>query len=227
MIWFKFNDKQSDTEGLILKEIPTRFYPEKRIERIQIPNRDGYLYQEEEAYDTFILSVEFTIKNRANINSVFSWLNGEGKLYFSDFSDRYYNARVVNAPTFQRMLSTFGKCQIQFECMPFSNKAVDSVVLTENTDDLTITTLAPIQPTLKLIGTGNYTITINNVAIVLTGVENPAIDCKLGMLIEDGSPANSKMNGDARNIKLVNGNNFVSIIGTYTSLEIEYEERWL
>jgi len=227
MIWFKFNDKRSDTEGLILKEIPTRFYPEKRIERIQIPNRDGYLYEEEEAYDTFILTVEFTIKNRKNINSVFSWLNGEGKLYFSDFDDRYYNARVVNAPTFQRMLSTFGKCQIQFECMPFSNKEVDSITLTDDEDELSITTLAPIRPILKLTGTGAFTITINNKSIVLTGVDDPIINCELGILSEEGTIANAKINGDPRELKLVNGNNIVSVIGTYTSLEIEYCERWL
>lgn len=226
MIWFKFNNKQSDTEGLILREIPTRFYPVKRFERIQIPGSDGYFYAEEESYDTFILSIEFSMKNRDLINSIFSWLNGEGYLYFSDFPDRYYKARIVNAPTFQRMLANYGKCQVQFECMPFSNRLVDSIVITHN-ESFEIQTLAPIRPILKLTGTGNFTITINNKAVVLTAVTNPTIDCNLGILLENGLPVNTKISNNPRELKLINGTNVISIIGTYTSLEIEYEERWV
>lgn len=225
MIWFKFNNNRSDEKGIVLKEIPMKFYPEKRINRIQILNRDGYLYEEEEAYDTIILPLELTINNRDEINSVFSWLNGEGKLYFSDYPDRFYNARIINTPTFQKLLSTFGTCQIQFECMPFSNNPKE-IILTEN-DEIIVDTLAPTRPILELIGTGDFTISINNKNIILTDVENPVIDCQLGILLEDNIPANTKINNDPRELKLNNGLNSIEIIGTYTSFKIKYNERWL
>lgn len=225
MIWFKFNNNRSDEKGIVLKEIPMRYYPEKRINRIQIPNRDGYLYEEEEAYDTVILPLELTIKNRDEINSVFSWLNGEGELSFSDYPDRFYKARIINTPTFQKLLSTFGTCQIQFECMPFSNKPNEQTITTDS--ELTIETLVPTRPILELTGTGNFDIIINNKTIHLLNVTNPVIDCNLGILIENDMPVNTKINGDARELKLNNGTNTVEIIGTYTSLKIKYNERWL
>lgn len=225
MIWFKFNNNRSDEKGIVLKEIPMRYYPEKRINRIQIPNRDGYLYEEEDAYDTVILPLELTIKNRDEINSVFSWLNDEGELSFSDYPDRFYKARIINTPTFQKMLSTFGVCQIQFECMPFSNKP-NEITITED-DEITVNTLVSTRPILELVGEGNFTITINNKNIVLTDVENPVIDCQLGILLEDSVPANNKINGDPRELKLNNGSNSIEVIGIYTSLKIKYNERWL
>lgn len=234
MAYFIWNGIDSRSKNIGLKTLPPRTKPAERIELISVPGRSGFLTQKENAFDSMTLSVECWLKKDSNVYDVINWLQGAGTLIFSDDLTKQYEAVIVNAIPFDKVLKFWKSFVIQFEVQPF-NKGVSkqSVTITSPTLNTTKTVNGNVEtePIITLNGTGNFNITVNAKTFILTNVSGAiVVDSSLFNCTEANGTvnANGKLSGDFP--VLVPGNNTISIQvvnGSFTTLLIEYYEKYL
>lgn len=234
MAYFIWNGTNSTTKKVGVKVLPPRFKPAERVELITVPGRNGYITQSEGVYESMTITVECWLKQDADIYDVINWLKGSGALIFSDDTNKMYEATIVNAIPFERVLKQWREFVIQFELQPFCKGiTLQSTTITSPTltGSKTVGGNINTEPIITLTGTGNFIITINGKAISLINVVGSiVIDSALYNCTESNGTinANNKMSGEFP--VLVPGNNTISIAidsGAFTTLKLEYYDKWL
>lgn len=130
MLSIDFLDKNSYRDfGLSIAEPPNIPMPQRRVTYVTVPGKNGTLTEDEETYDDITITVTFNVKSYDIINlsnRVKAWLaGGIGKLTFSDDSDYYYTAEVVNKFDIARTMRVLGKFPVVFNCKPFKKALED------------------------------------------------------------------------------------------------------
>ena len=96
--------------GISILKFPPRIKPTRRGEMITVPGRDGFLFESEDAYSSKTLEIECTFIPQNNktqeevdalIMDILVWLDGNGKLVFSDYPNYYYEATIINSTFFK------------------------------------------------------------------------------------------------------------------------------
>lgn len=234
MAYFIWNGIDSRTKNIGVKTLPARIKPKSRTELIQIAGRNGFFTQDDPNYDSFSLSFECWLKANGDVYDVINWLKGSGSLIFSDDLNKQYDAVIVNAIPLDRVLKLWRNFVIQFEVQPIM-KGTTLKTFTITSPALTASpTLGgnfATAPIITLTGTGNFTITMNGASIILTGVSTAIkIDNDLMNVTESNGTvnANAKMQGNF--LSLNSGANSVSIAvnsGSFTTMKVDYYEKWL
>lgn len=240
--YFIYKGINSREMGISILKLPPRIKPERRGEMINVPGRDGFLFESEDAYNgkkleiecTFIPPERYTQKEIDNlIMNILVWLDGSGNLVFSDYLDYYYEAKIINAIPIERLFKRYRRFIVAFEVQPFAKKKVQSIVtkttLAEET--ISVDTYYETPLIINLEATGNIEIHINDTIMHFDNLEVPiVIDGEL-MNVSDtnGVNKNNLMTGDYP--KLQPGNNTVSVLcespSTFTKMTIEYRGLWL
>ena len=113
---------------------PERISPKRRDESIIISGRHGALTTTDGTFESYILQVEFILKDISKTDKICSHFKGEGDLIFSDNLNRRYKARVNNQIEFSRVIRSLKRFAVEFEVQPFMYEAVPStIILTEPT----------------------------------------------------------------------------------------------
>ncbi|KEI94426.1 hypothetical protein N496_20050 (plasmid) [Clostridium botulinum A2B3 87] len=108
----------SSEKGFKIISLPNITTPEKRVEKVVVPGRSGYLTIENNDYEGELKSVEFDyFDNR--FDDIKQWLTGSGEVVFSNESDRYYKATIINKISLEQMLKKFHSGIVEFDCQPF------------------------------------------------------------------------------------------------------------
>ena len=223
--YFIFNDISSE-DYLTISKLPSIFKPEKDIQKIEVPGRDGFLTQDYGSYKGIIKSTECWIKDLSQIDYICSWLTGGGDVIFSNEPSKKYKATIINQIEFSKVAAEFRSLIIQFECQPFKYD-IDNNVITL-TEDGTIYNpgTANAKPIIKVLGNGAMNLTINNIVITLTNVvDYVTIDSELMDCYKDTLLKNNDMAGNFP--ELVPGINTISWVGAITQIQIIPNWRWL
>lgn len=228
-----FDDKSSKEFNMIITKVIRHDTPERDIETITVPGRDGALYIDNGSYGARKIEVEGYIKNDVATYSrlIDSWLYRKfkiAKLFFDDEPDVYYEGMCINKISFSETFKYFNECKIIFECKPYK-KLFDGdniINLSINNTKLFNPTNFESVPLVKLYGEGNIDLIINSNTIHLTNIEDYiVIDGELMDCYKEAQPLNNKMNGDFP--KLAPGINTISWVGNVTNAEITPKWRWL
>lgn len=240
--YFVYKGINSREMGISILKLPPRIKPERRGEIINVPGRDGFLFESDNAYNGKTLEIECTfIPPEGNtqdeidrlIMDILVWLDGNGDLIFSDYPDYYYEAKIINAIPIERLFKRYRRFIIAFEAQPFSksiiSQKVDKTTLTEETISVDTYYETPLKVNLE--ATGSVEIHINDTIMHFDNLEVPiVIDGEL-MNVSDGNGANKNNLMTGNFPKLKPGSNTISILcespSTFTKMTIEYRSLWL
>lgn len=202
----------------------------RNIEFTSIPGRDGEHIEEKELSNKEI-PVEFYIDSDSveeiNILSkqIKKWLQGKKgykELFFSDDPTTIYEAVCINKIEIDEIIEAFGEGKLYFSCKPYTkNHCNNKITITETTS--IYNTYSESMPYLKIHGSGDVTISINNKDLILKGIDGfIEVDCDEMECFKtvDGviSYCNNKMYSEFP--VLEEGNNDISWIGNIQKIEI-------
>jgi phage-related protein len=240
--YFIYKEKNSRDMGISILKLPPRIKPERRGEIINVPGRDGFLFESDDAYNNKTLEIECTFippegntQNQidAMIMNILVWLDGNGKLIFSDYPGYYYEATIINSIPIERLFKRYRRFMVSFEVQPFSKSLIPSQIEKQTLEEEIFNVKTYYETSLKinLQATGNIEIHINDNIMHFNDIESPlVIDGELMNVTDElGVNMNNHMVGDFP--KLKPGNNTISIIcdddSSFNGLILEYRSLWL
>ncbi|EJE7236686.1 phage tail family protein [Clostridium botulinum] len=224
-IGFVWKGIHSNEKGLKIISLPNITTPEKREEKIIIPGRDGYLTQSDESYEGEVKPVEFDIKHD-NFDDIKTWLNGSGEVIFSNEPDRYYKARIINKLDLARVLEKFHGGIIQFDCQPFAYDLDNNLIIIDKPISIYNEGTYKSQPYLKIFGTEEIILNINDKIIKLKNVNNYIeLNSEIQECYRDTLNCNNDMQGEFPIFKV--GENKISWTGNVSKIEITPNWRYL
>lgn len=240
--YFIYKEKNSRDMGISILKLPPRIKPERRGEIINVPGRDGFLFESDEAYNNKTLEIECTFippegntQNQidAMIMDILVWLDGNGKLILSDYPGYYYEATIINSIPIERLFKRYRRFMVSFEVQPFSKSLIPSQIEKQTLEEEIFNVKTYYETSLKinLQATGNIEIHINDNIMHFNDIESPlVIDGELMNVTDElGVNMNNHMVGDFP--KLKPGNNTISIIcdddSSFNGLILEYRSLWL
>ena len=183
-VWFEFAGARNTDKGVRLLSLPVRYHPAERGELIQVPGRDGYLWTADGAFNNVLTRVQCQTTDDADMAIVDAWLCGAGELRFSDDPERFYRARVTKEFSRSAAMNRFVNqaFTVTFDCQPFLyHRGVEDITLDGNPDTVTNPGTYKSAPKIKIVGTGDVTLTIGTQIVLITGMEGGVIiDSELG-----------------------------------------------
>lgn len=185
--FFIFNGKNSLDFGIGVEEYPVYPTPERVLEYVSVPGRNGYLVQDTGVYQNVTQPYEIFYKPPVGIDSYYmaesvaKWLlspTGYQKLEDS-YNPDFYRMAVYSGPTDINMFfRKYGRMSLEFNCMPQRFLRIgDFPVVMENGGSLYNSGEVSF-PIIHVSGSGEGGITIGNYTVTLSDIpEGLTIDC--------------------------------------------------
>lgn len=225
--YFVYDGISSADFNIIITKTNQLSSPERNIEVIEVDGRNNPLLIDKGNYKPFNLELECSIDSEnKNIHEVArnikKWLQGEfklKKLIFSDDLDYCYEAVCINKLDIEEVINLLGEFKLTFLCNPLKKQSnpISFTILTKETKLYNEGLVS--KPYIKIVGSGDITININNQELVLKDVENYIeVDTELYNCFKDNENQNNKMYSDFP--VLEEGINNINWQGNVTRLEI-------
>ena len=169
---FTVNGVSSDSMHIIITKPPAYPVPERDVERVSVPGRNGDVIIDHGAYKNITVSYEVAVLPPSGatleqcIASIRTWLCGAvGYAVLRDTysSGSFYHASYTGAAKFESIAGKIAKGTLTFDCKPF--KYLDSGnSLIQLTSGAVINNPGSFfsQPVFRIVGSGQATITIVN-----------------------------------------------------------------
>lgn len=231
MFSFTFKDLNSfDDFGIIVTKKPNIPIPQRNVEYIKVPGRNGSLAIDEGTYDNIIIAIDCGFKDKSfveKIDEIKAWLSGkEDKLIFSNDEEKYYPAQVVNSYDIIPSIKNLAQFTVAFNCQPYKMSLNNGKKTITNSTSISNPGSLYSEPSLKVYGSGNLSVTVNSDTFsILDVIDYVTIDSTLKDCYKDNQPVNNKMNGDFPIFKT--GKNQISWIGNVEKIDIIPNWRWL
>ncbi|WP_294344151.1 distal tail protein Dit [uncultured Clostridium sp.] len=205
---------------------------QKEIETISIAGRNGTLTKELGFLDRSI-TVNFNFKTRnrndnmsKKIRNITSLLLNAKKISFTDDKEVYYKVKAVSVSDIERTLRMLGSFSVTFTVDPFAYYNLHSKITIASHSKIYNIGTYESEPYIKVFGSGNVTLNINNKELTLKDVnEYIEIDSELKETLKDNVSKNDKKVGEYP--KFLIGENTISWSGNITKIEIEPRWRFL
>ena len=225
--YFIYNGINSKDMGVVLKKLPPITKPKRKIEAIQVPGRNGKLYIDENCYEAITVSLECALKRNVDPRKITEWLVEFGTITFSDEIDKFYKAAITNSIPFSRVFRVYREFIIQLELQPIA-MSIEEYEYNCNDNDihmLEIECTAPMNPYIKVTGSGDVQLTINNSICNLNiDEEYIELDCELQNAFRGTKNKNNMMNGT---FPILNpGENTIQVIGN-ANIQIKYQKAYI
>lgn len=246
--WFEWNGVKCTEYGMHVLKQPSFIRASERTNSVTIPGRAGSLtlLEGEDIYDdidmvcTCIIDDPYKTVGDTKINQIekiCGWLRGYGKVKFAFDTDGYYEARVTNQISFEKIVAgnPHRSFQVQFQCKPFKRLDSGDTILTATESPFALSNKGnvPSKPILKVYGTsegtimcGNDTMIINNFSdasyIVLECEAKKAYTGAVGSTTDPLKLLGTRVTGDW--LKIPTGNPRLTFTGGITKIEIT--PRW-
>lgn len=231
MGYFIFKNIDSrDVKGFITSVLPPITKPKMRTQVLTLDGRDGSIITTL-GYEAYKKTVKIGLTSGYDINNIIAWLNGAGQVIFSSEPDKYYNAQIIEAVDYERLLR-FKTANIVFDVQPFKYST------TERTRTLDVSGAQFIKianagnytskPLIKIKGSGTINLSVNGVQICtleLQTNDNITLDSAEQEAYDDNGLRNRAMNGNFPVLAI--GTNTLSWTGTITEIQISLYSRWL
>lgn len=177
-MYFTYRGKSSDEFGIKIVRMNNLSSPQRSVEKYHIPGRNGALIIDNGYFENFLLQIECDIDSkRGDIELVASkikeWLQSVlsyDELYLSN-KDKYYEAIFVNKLDITEEFKNFGSCILIFDCKPLRKGINDNVLNITTPTILNNPTYLNSLPYVKIYGSGNVTLAINNRNLVIKNLE--------------------------------------------------------
>ena len=221
------NIKSTEIKGLIICELPPITKPKMRVQETIIDGVDGSLI-EELGYESYDKQIKIGLTKNYDIDEIINYFNGEDNIVFSNETDKYYKAKIIEQIDFTRLLR-FKEAIITFRVQPFKYKLnEESIELTES-GSVNNLGLEKSKPIIKIVGSGNIEFLVND-SLIFT-YTFPEEDSEV---IIDSEKEDAYLNGELKNRNMIgefpifySGENKISWNGEITSITIEPKSRWL
>lgn len=225
MEWFKFNEYDS-TDKLIIKEMPPVQAAKRMIDSIEVNGRNGKLHIDNGTYESLSKSIICVLTDFSNLDELKAKIQGIGTLELSTEPNRVFKAMVKNQIDFSKYFGVLKEFPIQFEVDPISYSKTETTLTKTANGTFEALGNVEVSPILEIKGTGDGSITLNNVTINLTDMSTTPIiiDCSLMEAVQGLNNANSKINCDE--FPVIKNDNVLSMINV-TEIVIKYKEGWL
>ena len=196
-MYFIYNDKSSEDFNIKIKNINNLSSPQRSIEKISVLGKNGELVIDNGNYENFILTIECYLNCSSEDKNVIAreikrWLQSDflyKKLILSNDVEFYYEAYCDTKLDFEYVSSNFESFLISFSCKPYKKEANENIITI--TESINIyNNYMPSNPLIKVVGSGDVTVSINNQELILKGLEDEIeVDCEI-------MNAYKKINGD-------------------------------
>ena len=120
-----FHGVNSDSLGLIVERSPDYNIPSRKMTAFEVAGRNGDILYQQDAFQNVPQPYECFIKGGSNLSAaiqgVIAWLiadKGYQRLEDSYTANQFRLAYCNNAAEVANSLNKFGKCTIEFSCMP-------------------------------------------------------------------------------------------------------------
>ena len=187
----RFNGKNSRDYGLIITAYPPINHGAKRGEAYTIAGRNGTFYREDGTFENYIQPYEVAVieKNRRadlRASDIATWLmgaNGFCRLEDTFEPEIFRMARFAGPLNIEQILGKYGRCTIEFDCLPerWLRSGEVPFQLTSATGTYRNPTNCKSRPLLTYYGSGSMSVTVNGVHYMdVYGVGSSAaviIDC--------------------------------------------------
>lgn len=228
--WFKFKNISSFDNKLIITDKNTFKGASRDITYKSIPGRSGDLIIDNKRYNNAIIKYNVEVFNTEVYNlielayKIKNWLLA-GVGYFplyDSYDDKYYRmASYFDEVDIIETLPQVGKAIFKFNCKPFKYSK-DGQFKKEYAEAFTLKNPEHFgsKPYIKITGSGDITLSVNNSSFNFTGVEEYIeIDSEIMNAFKGTLPQNHKMATPFFPV-LIPGNNNISWVGTVNNVEI-------
>lgn len=207
--YFIWQNKKSDTMGIIVNAYPPITRPKERIEMVTVPGRNGTMVmtEGESIYEPELRTLECTALPHANIEQLCAWLCGTGQAVFGNEPNRAYDARIINQIAFEKLLRgrSHRTFSVPFYCQPFKclYPAAADIAITASGTNITNPGTMKASPIIAVYGSGEITLTIGFCTVILEDISGGIlIDCMMQdcMTLDKSQLINYKMTGAFPNI---------------------------
>jgi phage-related protein len=190
-----------------------------------VPGRPGNLttLEGDDVYDDLVLTATCFISDPSRILAIAAWLKGSGKVTFANRQDGFYNARVTNQISFEKILrgNPHRSFAVNFRCKPFWYlDGVEPIMLTTSGTLVTNPCSVYSEPIISVYGSGEITLMIGMTIVELSDVSGSiTLDTPLMEAYSGTSSMNICMSGEFPVLKP--GANAVSWSGDVLRVEIK------
>lgn len=215
-----FNGTSAAELGILVEERPAIPCPEERLVKTEIPGRDGYFITREGVYEDIAIPVSFAFRTAPDMwmdrfRTAKKWLHGPGELKFRDDSLFYYRVKYITVKDAERQVRRQGRFEAEFVCDPYSYLEEGKKELPVNGTLFNAYDMCC--PVYKITGEGMCTLTVNGNMMKADVGQNLTVDTELMVAYRtDGGLANTSVAGDYGKIRLVPGENTISVTPGFT-----------
>lgn len=216
--------------GLLIAEKGSYKGAQRDITYTSVAGRSGDLITDNGRYKNINIPYKLSLLNTTErefveiTHQIKGWLLAEQGYFplWDSYDARYYRlASYSDEVDIEQELRDLGSLSLTFNCKPFKYSFEgQSVVTLTKAGTLYNAELFPSRPYIKIVGSGTITLTINNDAFLLSGVdEYIELDSEMMNAYKGTAAANNKMTADDFPT-LYPGNNAISWVGSVERLEI-------
>ena len=220
-----FKNITNDGIGAIVTDIGSRQRAMERVNRYDIPYRNGGLLDYTGRFDSYTRDMEFYTVSDAQRKALNAWLVGYDKLRTAKDLGGYFKAGVMSKLDYQAHVKGAERARVTFEITPpffYLDSGDTPLILTA---PATLTNLGTMysEPYIKITGTGDVDLTIGSTTYSFTAIDGYIeVDSELMYVYKDTVNAGDKMVGDFPVFNI--GDNAISWTGTVT--EVRIIPRW-
>lgn len=231
MNFFTFDGKRSLDFGLFVEHFPVQYAPERKMEAISIPGRNGSLHYDEGAFESYtqIYECAFLDPNATacTAHAVKEWLYAPGKMkrLEDSYDQEHFRLATFAGPLdIENKLGRIGKCKVKFLCDPrcFLQIGENPIIFAEN--GTLRNNWFSTSPLILISGSGAGSITIDETTVQILEIGGAlTIDCETmdAYRETDGIKENANASILADSFPaLKNGDNAVCFSGGVTKIEI-------
>ena len=227
IIWKEINS--NTIPGLLIQELPSISKPPIRRLIEEIDGRDGDIV-EELGYGSYDKVLSIGLTRNFDINEVIKYFSGKGTLVFSNETDKYYEASILEKIDYERLIR-YRVAIVTFHVEPFKYKLNEAEIdiSTGNVSSVQVTNagLENSKPKITLFGSGTVTFILNGTGVFTINIDDSyvIVDSKDENAYKGSVLKNRNMSGDFP--LLIPGENVITWTGTLTRIKIEPRSRWL
>lgn len=223
----KINGTDISTKDLILTKVPPVTKPQKRVRRITIPGRSGYLTEWSGDYESHIKGPEF-VYTGSDIDDALTFLQSASLAVFPNETDYAYEVRADEKIEAVFQPSGIYKIFATYITQPLKRLATEPIHDEETTYSITNLGNEPAYPKLVVAGAGERTVTIGTQTLTIdfdAGGETITIDSLNGQIYDaGGANAWNKVTGDLPVIPV--SSSAITVSTTGSALTIYPNWRW-
>lgn len=229
--WFEWNGVRCTAHGVHVLEQPPLTTPSERVTFTDVPGRNGSLttLQGDDVYDDLLLTAQCIISDPFKISNLCAWLKGSGTVTFANRQGGFYDARIVNQISFEKILrgNPHRSFAVNFRCKPFWHaNPVPPITLTTSPSTITNPGNVPSEPVITVYGSGEITLMVGLTIVELEGFSGSiTLDGPLMEAYSGTASLNGSMSGDFP--ILTPGMNVVSWSGGVTKIVVQPNWRYL